>query len=173
MDFLKTLVASALLAASLAHAQYSSSALTVGPTSGVSLGSARVHAGLLIEYARYLEHGFELFGRAPILLTQVPAGADTPTGKGWVFATGLSLGARYLFAEEALRPWVGAHVGTSILVTTPGVSWFVGPGAGAGLEWVLSESFALGARATWDLFIRLNEPWMSQLGGALTLTILL
>lgn len=171
--FLRILVVSALLAAPAARAQYSSSVLTAGPTIGVSIGSARVHSGLLLEYSRYLESGFEFFARAPVLLTQVPAGADTSTGAGWVFATGLSLGVRYLFAEEAVRPWVGAQVGASILITTPSVTWFVGPGAGAGLEWVLSESIALGARATWDLFIHLNEPSVNQLGGALTVSILL
>jgi len=43
----------------------------------------------------------------------------------------------------------------------------------AGFEWVLSESFALGLRGTYDAFVDLNLPWRHQLGVSLGLIVLL
>lgn len=171
MDF-KPLLLSLCFAVPLARAQYQPNLLTVAPAVEVVLGPADVHAGLLLEYSRYLESGFDFYARVPVLLTHTPAGADTPSGSGWVVSTGLSLGVRYLFLEEQVRPWLGLHAASTLLGTTPSLSWYVGPGTSAGLDVVLSESFVVGARVTWDVFIVLNGPWRQQLQGALTLSVL-
>jgi outer membrane protein len=159
-----------LLFGGTASAQFNNTALGVGPLFSSVVGQGPQY-GLHFEYARYLESSFELFARAPVLLVEVPVGADTPTGQGRVFGTGLSLGARYLFHEDTLRPWVGLQLSSSVLITTPQVSWYLGGGPSAGLDWVVSDSILLGARGTYDVFVELNRPWRHQLGVTLLFAV--
>jgi outer membrane protein len=168
---LKRFVFGLMVLAPAAHAQYSSSALGVGiqATTVVSTGP---QYGLTLEYSRYLESSFEFYVRAPVLIVETPVGAATESGAGRVFGTGLSLGVRYLFHEEVLRPWVGLHLGASVLITRPEIAWFLGPGTAVGLDWVLSESFSLGLRGSYDVFVDLNRPWRHQLGLTLGVAVL-
>jgi hypothetical protein len=168
---LKFFVVGLLLAAPAAQAQFSNSSLSLG-VQGNAVVSGPPQWGLSLGYSRYIESGFEFVAWAPALITEVPAGAETPSGAGRVFATGLSLGVRYLFLEEMVRPWVSLQLGSSILITTP-VTWFVGPAASVGLDWVFSESFSLGLRGTYELFIDLNRPSRHQLGVVLGVSVLL
>lgn len=161
-----------LLCPFAAHAQYAPHSLGLGPHLTTVVGSRAVMWGVSIEYSKYLESGFEVFGRVPVLITDVPVGADTESGAGRVFSTGLSLGVRYLFVEDgSVRPWVGLQLGGVVLGTTP-VSWFLGTGLSVGVDWVLSESWSLGARGIYDVFVDLNRPWRHQLGGSLLVSVL-
>ena len=163
MDFLKALTLA--LISCTAWAQYHPHQLTAGPSVLVDLDARTPQGGLLLEYAHYLESGFEFFLQAPLALTQTPR-------SGWVVATGGALGVRYLFAEEAWRPWVDLHVGVTVRLERPEVSWFTGPGTAVGVEWVATESIVLGLRLVYELAIVLNEPVRSRLGGALTVSVL-
>ena len=156
----------------LAQAQYAPQTLGLGPHVTFVPGSQAVMWGVAIEFSRYLESGFEFFSRVPLLIAQTPVGADTIDGSGRVFATGASLGVRYLFVEGSLRPWVGLQVGGVVLITQPAPRWFLGTGATLGLDWVLTESWSVGARAIYDVFIDLNRPWRHQLGGSLIVSVL-
>lgn len=171
MDF-KSLVTLAVLSSSAAHAQFSNTQLGVGPLINSVIGQGPQYGGF-VEVDRYLESGFEVFARAPVLIVETSSGADTQSGRGRVFGTGLSLGTRYLFLQEAWRPWVGVQLSGSVLITTPKVSWFLGAGASAGLDWVFDDSLSLGVRASYDAFIDLNAPWRHQLGLMLALHVLL
>jgi outer membrane protein len=170
---LKALLAALMcLAAPAARAQFNNSQLGAGPAFNSVIGQGPQY-GLFIEYGRYLESSFEFFARAPVLIVETPSGANTPTGQGRVFGTGLSLGVRYLFNEDTLRPWVGLQLTGSVLITQPQVAWFLGGGTSLGLDWVLSESFALGVRGSYDVFVELNQPWRHQVGVMLALHVLL
>ncbi len=162
----------ALVIPRVASAQYAPQSLGLGPHVTFVAGSQAVMGGVAIEFSRYLENGFEFFSRVPVLIAQVPVGADTPDGSGRVFATGASLGVRYLFVESSVRPWVGLQLGGVVLITKPEVIWFLGTGATLGLDWILTESWSVGARAIYDVFIDLNRPWRHQLGGSLIVSVL-
>jgi outer membrane protein len=128
--------------------------------------------GLSLEFSSYLDGGFEFFGRVPVLLAQTAVGADTPDGVGRVFATGASVGVRYLFFQGSVRPWVGLQLGGLVLVTRPEPAWFLGTGATVGLDWILTESWSVGARGIYDVYLDLNRPWRHQLGGTLNVMVL-
>ena len=160
------------LLASVVHAQYAPRSLGAGPQVSVALGSRSVMGGLSLEFSQYLESGFEFFARVPVLIAEVPVGADTPSGAGRVFATGGSLGVRYLFTEGLVRPWVGLQLSGVVLVTKPEVTWSLGAGTTLGFDWILNESWSIGARGIYDVFIDLNRPWRHQLGGSLIASVL-
>lgn len=160
------------LMGSAAQAQYAPHSLGLGPEVTAVLGRQSVMGGLSIEFTQYLESGFEFFARVPVLIADVPVGADTPSGAGRVFATGGSLGVRYLFVEGLVRPWVGLQLSLVVLVTRPEVTWSLGAGTTLGLDWILSESWSVGARGHYDVFVDLNRPWRHQLGGSLIVCVL-
>jgi hypothetical protein len=160
-----------LLFAAVAHAQYAPSSLGLGPQATAVIGDTPM-VGVDLEYARYLESGFVFFADVPILIASTAVGADTPTGSGRVFATGGRLGVRYLFTEGMVRPWVALQLAGLVLVTKPEVTWYAGAGTSVGLDWILSESFALGARLVYDVFVDLNRPWRQQLGGSINVSVL-
>lgn len=166
------LIFAALFFPALAHAQYSNHGLGLGPHVTVVLGSRAVLWGVTLEFSNYLESGFELFGRVPLSIADVQLGADTASGAGKIFATGGSVGVRYLFLEGSVRPWVGLQLSAVVLITRPEVAWFLGTGTTLGLDWVLSESWSVGARAHYDVFLELNRPWRHQLGGSLVVLVL-
>lgn len=156
----------------VAHAQYAPHSLGAGPHLATVVGSRSLMWGLSLEFSNYLDSGFEFFGRVPLLIAETPVGAETTSGAGRVFATGASAGVRYLFLEGMVRPWVGLQLGGVVLVTQPQVTWFLGAGATLGLDWVLSESWSVGARGVYDVFVDLNRPWRHQLGGTLNVSVL-
>ena len=160
------LISAVLLSAAVSRAEFSNHSLGLGPQVTWVEPARSVMWGLSLEYSKYLESSFEVFGRVPILI------AEPPGGEGLrVFGTGASLGVRYLFIEGTVQPWVGLQLTGVVLIGEP-VSWFLGPGATLGLDWVLTESWAVGARFAYDAFIRLNDPWRHQLGGTLTVSVL-
>ncbi len=105
-------------------------------------------------------------------MTHVLVGADTPTGAGDIFATGGSLGVRYFFLEATLRPWAGIQLSGLVLVTKPEVTWFVGPGVSAGVDYFFTDSVAAGVRASYDFFAMINKVPRHNLGAALSLSVL-
>ena len=156
----------------VALAQYAPQSLGLGPHVTFVPGSRSVMWGVAIEFSHYLEGGFEFFSRVPVLIAETSVGADTVDGSGRVFSTGLSLGVRYLFAEGMLRPWAGLQLGGVVLITKPDPVWYLGTGVTLGIDWILSESWSVGARGIYDVFIDLNRPWRHQVGGSLIVSVL-
>ena len=162
----RSLLTFAVLSAGLCRAEFSNHSLSAGPQVTWVEPARSVMWGLTLEGSKYLENGFEVFGRVPLLIAEPPGGLGQR-----VFSTGGSLGVRYLFIEGTVQPWVGLQASSVVLITEP-VSWFLGPGATLGLDWVLNDSWAIGARGSYDVFIDLNGPWRHQLGGSLTASVL-
>jgi outer membrane protein len=154
----------AVLTSSAAHAQYLNHSLGAGPHLTWVASNRSVLWGLSLEYSKYLESSFEFFGRVPLVIAEQP---EQPR----VFGTGASLGVRYLFIEGSVQPWAGLQLTGLALFAEP-VTWFMGAGTTLGLDWTLSESWAVGARFSYDVFVRLNDPWRHQLGGTFTVSVL-
>ena len=151
-----TLILSLLLSFE-AHAQFANTSV------GVGLNSYRFFYGpedwapaITLEASRYIESGFEVFLRVPFLLLHSQTGADTPTGAGWIIGGGGQLGARYLFLEEQLRPWVGLELAGLVLNKKPAVEGFGGLGASAGVDYFVAENLSIGARGFCDALFDLN-----------------
>lgn len=123
-------------------------------------------APLTLEGGLYLENGWDFYLRVPLMLLKQNANPDQPL----IFAFGGQLGVRYLFLEESVRPYLGAHLAGLYLVRDALPNYFVGPGANAGLEFFVVESISIGARAYVDLYLNLNQPPGFSVGGALYAT---
>lgn len=130
---------------------------------------------LTLEGGFYLESGFELFLRVPLMLVQQKTGVTADGGPGIVVATGGQFGARYLFLEENVRPWVGLQLAGLYFFRSEAAqavyaTFFAGPGVSAGLDFFVAESVSLGVRAYTDLYITLNKPLTFTAGGGAYVT---
>ncbi len=167
-----------LLVGSSAHAQFANRSLGGGLGfiklfGGSSLGSATgvdYAVPLTIEGSLYIENGFDIYAHIPLMLVSVTRGASTPSGMGLVFGTGGHLGARYLFSEETLRPYVGLEIAGFVLVTSNPVV-FVGPGVVGGVDYFIADTVSIGARGFFDLFIELNVPLRPAVGGTVSIAV--
>jgi outer membrane protein len=133
---------------------------------GLSLGYAQLQTDqpfewaipLSLEGSLYVESGWDVTIRMPVsLITERVL-------RQQVIAAGTNLGIRYLFSEEAVRPYIGVELAT-LFIFASDFKWFVGPGAQAGIDFFVSDSVSIGARAFFNLFVKLNEPPMSSMGG--------
>ena len=164
----------AVLCASTAHAQFANRSFGGGVsfvkfiggdvTSGVNLAGA-----LTLEGSVYIDAGFELYAQVPLTIVDVASGADSPAthGRGQVFGTGAHLGARYLFLQESIRPYVGIELAGFVLITVPDPKIFIGPGLSGGVQWFVADSISIGANANFDVFFELNKPVRPSFGGGL------
>lgn len=155
----------ALVVAGPAQAQYGNTGLSLS-VGYFGVSEARTYAvdyGIPIglEGTRYIEGGFETYLRGQAMLLR-----EKVTGS---FLIGLapSLGIRYLFSEEFVRPYVGVDIsyfhvfgGPSQLVVNR-----VGPGANVGIEFFVTDTVTLGARAQGALYVTLNEAPFWSFGG--------
>lgn len=162
----------AVLVAGNAQAQFANRSVGGGLsfvkfTGGSAASGLDFAVPLTLQGSIYLENGFDLYAQVPLMLVQVNAGASTPDGHGQVFGTGAHLGARYLFSEETLRPWVGLELACFVLLTTTPLV-FAGPGASLGVDWFVSDSISVGAHGFFDLFVELNAPLRPSFGGGLS-----
>lgn len=139
----------------------------LGEESGVDWGIP-----LTLEGGYYIENGFDLYLRVPLMLLyqKFGFGPDQSAG-GLILATGGQFGVRYLFMEESLRPYVNLHL-AGIYFFRDGAAFnlpnfFAGPGVGAGVDYFVGESISIGARAYFDLFITLNAAPRFAIGGGI------
>jgi outer membrane protein len=107
----------------------------------------------------YIDSGFEVFLRAQLALFYQRTGVGSSNGAGFVWGGGGDLGARYLFLEENIRPYVEVHlaiigIGLSDTATTPSV--YVGPGLGVGVDVFVADSISIGPRGFFDFFLNLR-----------------
>ncbi len=145
----------AVLGSSEAHAQFANRSL------GLGFGFTRFEADsisfglpITLEGTLYIEDGFDLFLRIPLMILN-----QSPLTPALILATGGQFGARYLFMEETLRPWAGAEVSFLYIFRSgdQGAAFF-GPGIAGGVDYFVTDTVSLGARANFDLFIALNVP---------------
>jgi hypothetical protein len=146
---------------------------------GLAVGAMRVFGStpaipdvivpMWVEGSVYLFEGFELVLRVPVALAHVRAGAATPDGAGLIAAVGAQVGARYLFREEGVRPFVSAHLGGLCLVRagTPADNLMIGPGLGVGLEAFVAPSVSVQLRGVGEWFTTLGGPQGFSVGAAL------
>jgi outer membrane protein len=149
----------ALLGAAPAHAQFANRSL------GLSLGymnfqrTAGLDSGafLGIDASVYIENGFEL-----VSLTKIAFPLDPATDKR-VIGLAPSVGMRYLFMEESIRPYLGADVSYLLVFKATTTPQYVGLGPNAGIDFFVSESISVGARAQYNFYIALNEETQTSL----------
>ncbi len=104
-----------------------------------------------LEGGLYIDNGFEAYVRVPLMLLSQPL-LQPP----FIWATGGQLGFRYLFLQESIRPYVNFHVAALAFLRNP-VQVSVGPGAGGGIDFFVSDGVSIGPRVYADLFITLDN----------------
>lgn len=120
-----------------------------------------------LEGTRYIENGFESYLRFQVMLLRPNIGDQTAIG------VAPALGIRYLFAEEMVRPYVGIDLSyLHLFNAVPGlVVDRVGPGANLGIEFFVSDSVAIGARAQTAMYLALDrQPYFSYGASAVAAT---
>jgi outer membrane protein len=164
--------AGCLLSTSEAHAQFANRSL------GVSPGFMKLFAPdinwivpITLDGSIYAENGFDIFIHVPVgIASIVYLRPDYIT-----FAWGGQIGARYLFLEETIRPYVGVQGTVMFIVRDPApVMFFGGIGLVAGIDFFASDTFSLGPRAFFDGFLGIEAgvvTWRAQLGGVLNFSV--
>lgn len=135
---------------------------------------------ITLEGGFYIESGFEVFLRIPLLFAQQKFGFNTADGKGIVLASGGQFGIKYMFLEESIRPYVTLHLAGlyfirdgAALMAMSGVNlnnFFIGPGTSFGVDFFVGESISLGARGYVDMYVTLNVPPNFAIGGGIAAT---
>jgi outer membrane protein len=160
-----SLLAFLLLVPAVAQAQFANRSVSlsvgymdlneaVGLTSGFPLGLA---------YTGYIESGFEwTVGVQGMILRDL-------TGRQVVAVAG-GPGLRYLFLEEALRPYVGAELTYLHIFALETAASFVGLGPYGGVDYFVTDSFSAGVRAQYNLYVMLNQPVQTSLGASVVLS---
>jgi len=156
-SFLSALgIATALLVAAPAHAQFANR--SVGLSAGYMNfnGTTSLNSTFFLGFdaTLYIENGFEV-----VSLTKLAFPYD-PISQQRVIGLAPSLGIRYLFMEESLRPYVGADL-SYLHVFMPQVNeGYVGLGPNAGIDFFVSDSISLGARAQFNTYLSPRTGWM-------------
>ena len=153
-SFLAALVLlAALCVATPAHAQFAnhSLGLSAGYINFNNTASLSSSAFVGLDASLYIEGGFEV-----VSLTKLSFPEDPITGLR-VVGIAPSLGVRYLFLEESVRPYIGADLSYLHVFKDVGTSNFFGVGPNAGLDLFVSDSISVGARAQFNAYLALNE----------------
>ncbi len=156
-----------LLLGTEASAQFANRSL------GLSVGYAKLNtdqpfewaAPISLESSLYIENGFDLTLRLPLMIV-----TSRVTGRQSVGA-GTSLGVRYLFSEETLRPYAGAELAFLYLFRDDaGQRAFFGLGPHAGVDYFVGDSVSIGLRGFFNLYVMLNVDPMSSFGAQLVVS---
>jgi outer membrane protein len=132
---------------------------------------------LTLDGSFYAESGFDIYAHAPVAVTSIKSrdSAGNFNENYITFGWGLQIGARYLFSEETVRPWVGLQLSALFVVRDPNpVMFYAGPGASVGLDLFVTDTFSIGPRAFFDFFLtfydgRVYTRFMS--GGAVSFSV--
>lgn len=130
---------------------------------------------ITLEGGLYIESGFEVFLRIPLLFAYQKYGVTANGGPGIVIASGGQFGIKYMFVEESIRPYVTLHLAGLYFIRDAAQAaglnnFFLGPGIGAGVDFFVGESVSLGARAYLDMYVTLNVPPNFALGAGIAAT---
>ena len=125
---------------------------------------------ITLEGGFYIESGFEVFLRIPLMFAYQKFGVTANDGPGIVIASGGQFGLKYMFLEESIRPYVTLHVAGLYFIRDGAANngrlnnFFAGPGLGLGVDFFVGESVSLGVRSYLDMYITLNKPVSFSLG---------
>lgn len=157
------MVASILCGAATAQAQYSNRSL------GLGFGATKISADrepiqwalpISLEGSFYIDSGFGMTGRAGVMVMFDPA-SNTQ-----VLGLSIMLGARYLFLEEWVRPYIGLSLANLDIFRTTGTEVFFGPGPELGVDFMVSDGVSLGLRGFATFYLTLNVPVHISYGGS-------
>jgi outer membrane protein len=106
----------------------------------------------------YVENGFEVVAHIGGMVAH-----DDPARSNIFVLDGPSLGVRYLFLEERLRPFIGLDLTYLQLfgTTSQANTAFGGLGPNAGVYFFVTDSLSIGLRMRFNLYLSLNEVWNS------------
>ena len=149
----------ALFAATPAHAQFANRSLGLSAGYMNFNGTASLGDTVFLGFdaSLYIEGGFEA-----VSLTKLSFPMDPITGRR-VVGLAPSLGLRYLFLEESFRPYVGADLSYLHIFKPQANSSFFGVGPNLGIEFFVSDSISLGARAQYNVYLSLEEAVQTSL----------
>ncbi len=117
-----------------------------------------------LHHSNYIDNNIEFTTHLTAMLAERPTVGTVGVGLGG------QIGARYLFMTDVLRPYVGAHL-SYFGVYYQSVQYHAGGiGPNAGLDYFLNDSWSIGARGQFTLFVQLGEPLSWSYGGGLELT---
>lgn len=162
-----------VLSAPEAHAQFANRSLGISPGfHGLFAPDVSWMIPATLTGSIYAESGFDIFIHIPVgfagLKGRVP---DPYLTLGW----GGQVGARYLFLEESVRPWVGIQASVMFVLQDPDpLIFYGGLGASVGIDFFATDTFSIGPRAFFDGFLGVREgraTWRAQLGGNLNLSV--
>ena len=147
-----------------AHAQFANRSVGIspaffglfGPRACADCAEVNWMIPLTLDASFYAENGFDIYAHAPVAITSIKwrdsAGNFKPDYI--TFGWGLQVGARYLFSEETIRPWVGLQLSALFILRDPAPVMFqAGPGVAAGIDFFVSDTFSIGPRAFFDFFV--------------------
>jgi outer membrane protein len=132
---------------------------------------------LTLDASFYAENGFDIYAHAPVAVVSIKSIDSTGNlNPSYItFGWGLQIGARYLFSEETVRPWVGLQLSGLFVVRDPNpVMFYAGPGLAAGLDLFVADTFSIGPRAFFDFFITVYDGRVYtrfQAGGAVSFSV--
>lgn len=169
---MRTFLIAALLAASSAHAQFANRHVGL-ELSPMRFTDHELTTGMsaTLDGSYYLDNGFEVGLRVPFAVFLTTQSTRQRLG------TGGQAYARYLFSQEQLRPWVDVELDVLYIFrdnvdgsTQQQVFW--GPGASLGLDYLITESIAIGARTMFTLYIALenDSPVRPAYGGTINVS---
>lgn len=151
-SLLTGLLTLAALWAGPSYAQFGNTSLGLGV--GYLRMTTSIESGVPIslEGSRYMENGFETYVRVGLMIL------TEPTLRRQVFGATPSIGIRYLFSEETIRPYVGADIAyIHVFFEDRPAFQRVGPGLNAGVDFFVLDTITLGFRGTMALYIALNQ----------------
>ncbi len=130
---------------------------------------------ITLEGAFYIESGFEVFLRIPLMFALQKYGVPPTGGAGIVLASGGQFGLKYMFLEESIRPYVTLHLAGLYFIRDQQTAaqlnnFFIGPGVGVGCDFFVAESVSLGVRGYLDMYVTLNVPPNFALGAGAAAT---
>jgi outer membrane protein len=123
---------------------------------------------ITLEGGLYIESGFEVFLRIPLLFAYQKFGVTKDGGPGIVIGSGGQFGIKYMFLEESIRPYVTLHLAGLYFIRDAAATmlnnFYIGPGVSVGVDFFVGESISLGVRGYLDMFVTLNVPPNFSLG---------
>jgi hypothetical protein len=170
---MRTFLVVALLAAGSARAQFANRHIGL-ELSPMRFTDHELTTGLsaTLDLSFYIDEGFEVGGRVPFAVFLTTQSTRQRLG------TGGQVYARYLFSQERLRPWVDVELDVLYIFRdnvdgSTQQQAFVGPGASLGLDYLVTDSVAIGARTMFTLYIALENdaPLRPSYGGTINVSV--
>jgi len=109
----------------------------------------------------YIENGFEAVAHFDVMILR----EQIASGNKQVVGIAPSIGIRYLFSEEQIRPYAGLDLSFLLTFRDAGVKSYFGLGPNLGIDFFVSSSVSLGVRAQYNLYLTLNSPIQNSIAG--------